>query len=100
MRFRITEEAVEFLERHRTRSGLPAPGIRIYRQAADGAGEAPRLAMCFTDTPAESDHRVEQHGIWFYVDPDVADELGDAVIDFEEPVTAPPVPPPLHIRAV
>lgn len=99
MRFRITEDAAEFLEHRRDRSGsAPADGIRIYRQAADGEGEAPRLAMAFTDSPEAADRRIERGGIVFYVDPEIADELDDVVIDFEEPVTAPPAPPPLHIR--
>jgi Fe-S cluster assembly iron-binding protein IscA len=99
MGFRITDDAADFLKRRRDSTGLAEDhGIRIYRHAADGEGEAPRLVMRFTDSPEDGDRRVEHRGIVFYVDPDIAGEIEDLVIDFEEQATAPPAPPALHVR--
>lgn len=72
--------AAEALNSIRDEQGLPSDStVRI--SAMDGSRE---LRISFVDSPAEGDEVAEAHGLPYAVAPEVADLLGNALLDVQQ----------------
>ena len=82
----VTQGATNLVNELRAAQGIPdSYGLRFYSQAAaDGAAA---VGIAFAQGPVEGDQIITEKALPVYVAPEVAHELGDAVLDVEgEPV--------------
>jgi len=82
----VTQGATNLVNELRAAQGIPdSYGLRFYSQAvADGTAA---VGIAFAQGPGEGDQIITEKALPVYVAPEVAHELGDAVLDVEgEPV--------------
>ena len=78
----VTQGATNLVNELRAAQGIPdSYGLRFYSQAAaDGAAA---VGIAFAQGPVEGDQIITEKALPVYVAPEVAHELGDAVLDVE-----------------
>lgn len=81
----VTKAAAALLEAKREKHHIPEThGVRIYERADTGDHPRVRLAMTFVPKPETNDRRVEEHGLQFFLAPEVREPLQSLVIDATE----------------
>ncbi len=77
----LTETAVGVIHDLTTQPGLPeGTGLRIAPQASDN-GAAPTFALSLSQAPQAADEVIETPDARIYLEPAVAQELDDKVLD-------------------
>ncbi len=77
---RVSTSAVALLEENRRTQGVPPEhAIRIFGEG-DGEGGI-KVRMAFVEDPIATDHALTEHGMQFYVAPEVSEPLDGLVID-------------------
>jgi Fe-S cluster assembly iron-binding protein IscA len=90
----VTQGATALLNKVRAAKGIPnSYGLRFYQETA-GDGEA-AVGIAFAEAPGENDQVITEQDVPVYIAPEVAPELGNAVLDVE----GEPTPQRFVIRA-
>jgi Fe-S cluster assembly iron-binding protein IscA len=78
----VTQGATNLVNELRAAQGIPdSYGLRFYGET--GADGAAAVGIAFASGPVEGDQVVGERVLPVYVAPEVAPELGDAVLDVE-----------------
>lgn len=80
----LTDQAVEKVKELITMQQKDGSGLRVY--VAGGGCSGLRYGMALEDTPSEEDEVIDFQGLPVYIDPDSADYLGGASVDYVETV--------------